>query len=142
MLRQQIHPDAAVLDALHVVHPWVPNSKQIRPSNSTLEKKLVFLSECTSVVAHVWKIHFDCDEDPIEPGSRLVAQPFPYSTFGRHMLCWFVGKSSCDWTNDEITKHITEHTLRLGIPQFVWYANPKKSVIHARLHHVQVFCPN
>lgn len=72
---------------------------------------------------------------------RLKEQPFPYQvpTGTVHLVAWF---SNGPWAEANIALSIERAIDELGGGDFVYYTNPKKSVVDDRLEHVQVFwCP-
>jgi len=78
---------------------------------------------------------------------RLMEQQFPYELpSGTRQMVFWSAKSSGQMESDVISARISEELDRLhggGVVgaggDFIWYANPKMSVIDERLYHVQVF---
>lgn len=134
-MQQRISPDPAVLDALHANHSWIPSSQQIRPSRMTRQRKNDSpIDDPASFLVDVFG-HNDTEKDEF----IVCDQPFPYdvSKESRHLVAWMMGRET--WSDEYITRRIR---LVLRDTPFVWYENPKKSFVHARVHHVQVFAPN
>lgn len=81
-------------------------------------------------------------DDALPGGRRILLTPnlFPYDLpMGTsHEVLWISGLAPGETVPDaEVTAAIA---LALGDDaDFVWYENPKKSLEHAELHHVQVF---
>ena len=82
------------------------------------------------------------NDDALPGGRRILLTPnlFPYDLpMGTsHEVLWISGLAPGETVPDaEVTAAIA---LALGDDaDFVWYENPKKSLEHAELHHVQVF---
>lgn len=136
MIGGRISSDAAVLSELHSFYPWIPGEEQIRPTESTraakkqcLEGKTLRQVEEEIISAHTLTRH----------KSALVPCPFPYATDGAHYILWVMGDEVP--SEDYLTDCIRRHAIALGVREFVWYENPKMSVVSSRLHHVHVFAP-
>lgn len=136
MIGGRVSSDAAVLSTLHAFYPWIPSDKQTRPTDSTRAAKERFLSGKPLVQLEDELI----SEHALRPGeSALVLCPFPYATEGVHYILWMMADDLP--SEATITNCIRAHTSALGVREFVWYENPKKSVVSSRLHHVHVFAP-
>ena len=136
MIGGRISSDAAVLSELHSFYPWIPGEEQIRPTESTraakkqcLEGKTLRQVEEEIISAHTLTRN----------KSALVPCPFPYATDGAHYILWVMGDELP--SEDYLTDCIRRHAIALGVREFVWYENPKMSVVSSHLHHVHVFAP-
>jgi len=79
---------------------------------------------------------------PAANSAALAPQPFLYElpVGTRHMVLWMAeAQGATAWTDDRITASIASAVDEKGGREFIWYRNPKPSVIDAHLDHVQVF---
>ena len=140
-MRQRISPDAAVLDAAHKIHPWVPSAAHVRPLATVLHLKQTAYDEQPHTTEWIWHEVFMSVSEPERPCAKLHRQPFPYQVPAGtvHMVCWFAGCPREDWSEHAIFDAISTHIDDLGGGEFVYYENPKKSITHPRLHHEHVY---
>ncbi len=132
-MQQQISPDPAILDALHDKYRWIPSAVQTRPCSLVRAAKEHMLSH-SNAAARIYeeikeKLTRDC-------GAFLEPNAYPYCVEGRHFVLWM-------WKSHEVhvTDLIKNRMKTHGFDQFVWYENPKKSIVFPDMHHVHVFCP-
>ena len=147
ILRCRISPDPDILDVLHVLHPWIPNSNMIRPLNK--KKKEDEIDE----ISRTWKSFTDFIKHfifqipafksfdgwqvgPVEPRAKVVFDKttFPYNlpSGTLHYVLWFY-----DRTPEEKEINDILNSLLTDGEQFVWYINPKMTI--PEFFHVQVF---
>lgn len=144
-MRQGISADPAVLAELHRAHPWIPDYGMVRPSSETTLAKINAPPMGDDVAVCIWRDVFACSGEPLSPCCVLLDQRFPYavSEDTRHMVCWFSGRDANQWTDSEVAALVSAEVDRLHPEddgrEFVFYSNPKPSVVHPRIHHVQVF---
>ena len=133
MLRRCISADPAVLDALHARHDWIPDSSCVRPSDEMKRLQTAAMSGSEDILRDVFG--GEALDDPL---FRVCDQPFPYQVPDGtvHLVAWF---SKGWWTDAEIARRIAEAIDARGGGDFVYYTNPKKSVVHDRFDHVQLF---
>lgn len=136
MLRRRVSADPAVLDALHASYPWIPDSASVRPSLETCASKDAYLSSHPSIVTEILGETLSSSAAPFV--FRLLDQPFPYQVPRGtvHLVAWF---SSGIWSDAALTGAIAQAIDQRGGGDFVYYTNPKKSIVLDELDHVQVF---
>lgn len=153
-LRRRISCDAEDMQRLHERTGWTPAAAHVRPDTVTLVQKEVFLASLAQQWASPgdWVFHriFDSEAMRCEglrtavrprPGLvRLVSQPFPYTlpAATQHLVLW-CSSPEAEMTDDGITAAIAREVDKLGGGEFVWYKNPKPSIVDHRMSHVQVF---
>lgn len=187
MIRQKISSNAESMEALHLVHGWIPGSASIRPNPTTIEKKANFIANLlnryatlqdfvlhrffglTTAVRGDW-IHSrtyvpdteiaaarsTASESSHRHAFRLVPNLFAYQVPAgtHHSVIWFLlngneptntdGSNHLSLADDEINASIEDALKQLqGRDEnhfsFVWYPNPKPTVVSEILFHVQVF---
>jgi hypothetical protein len=160
-LAGRISPDAAELDEVHKVYPFVPNSLQVRPTPEGKEQKaakLIQISlEYRNFVDFIYHTVFNCPVIHGEDSKKIVSnrhrakvqreklkllqpQLFPYQNAGHHSVMWYSGEDN-EKTDEEISADIhQELAAMLGSHDnfdFGWYVNPRMTV--PEFFHVQVF---
>jgi hypothetical protein len=152
--------DLEELDKLHELTGWTPSSRHIRPSPEIISKKNVFLSNLKAIYNDVsdyilhklfgYKIHRDLNypfkliitDNIQERRNVLVENIFPYQTTDetKHLIMWYIIPiGGTIPTDDEISCDIEKELKKFFLSEFVWYENPKMSVVSNKLYHVQVF---
>jgi hypothetical protein len=147
------------LNALNVVHRWLPNAEAIRPSPEVLLEKQHAMAEVMYQWHAVWDyiLHtvFGSQKQlnawgkyeavPLSFLKEWVFDPslFPYALPAgtNHYILWNVNKTySDDFDDDDINGRI-KNALQSQIGhsnfEFAWYKNPKPTV--PQFWHVQVF---
>jgi hypothetical protein len=138
-----INPDESNLDRLNKEHNWIPNSSQVRRSNSTEDKYQDFIKnelvKYESKKDYIIKTLFD-SESII---GVLSENMFPYqvSEGTYHYIMWYLeNPMSYDLDYQVINLNILTELKRLNLYkenlEYVWYENPKRS---GDLYHVHVF---
>ena len=135
MLRGKIDSDPAVLDAISLDRPWIPNTVTMRPTPADLAKK------------QVWQPPYELKTyllDSLFDGKQWAFVPalFRYNTTGHHYILWNSEQSYFyDYDDEQINDHINNHIKQIvgntTTYEFAWYKNPKPSV--PELYHVHVF---
>lgn len=138
MIGGRVSSDGAVLSTLHAFYPWIPSDRQTRPTESMRAAKERFFTGKTLA-----QLEDDIiSEHALTRGeSALVLCPFPYATEGVHYVLWIMVADDRPPSEANVTACIRAHASARGVREFVWYENPKKSVVSSRLHHVHVFAP-
>jgi hypothetical protein len=146
-LRCRISSDIDVLDGLHVLYPWIPNSQMIRPLNrAKKEEEIAEIARTwvsfTDFIKHfVFQIPAFRSFDgwcvgSAEPREKVVLEKanFPYNVpVGTlHYVLWFYDRTP---EENEVTDILNQ--LLVDGEQFVWYINPKMTI--PEIFHVQVF---
>jgi len=165
MLQTIISSDLDKLDELNKKYPWIPNSNSIRPKKEIIEKKIL-LSEYihikwrsyTDYIYHEIfheKYYIDKNEKNYVDIMNLknnIPWSFQESKFAydinpitNHWILWNSEKIfSYNFPTNYINKIILDNLkIILGDIsncQFVWYKNPKPTILE--FYHVQVFWIN
>ena len=142
-MKGQISSNPAVLDTLHQTYTWIPSSSQIRPDAVTTDRKKLYLQTQTveDVIKDICTIVFGSECIPEDKCHAICDSSFPYDTDGRHRICWMVSSSSIKWTDLEINNVIFDFCRMNSVQEFVWYRNPKMTIVDERLDHVHIFHP-
>ena len=158
MIRGRISSDVDILRELHAMHPWIPNSEQIRPSKHAQEEKRkkseAILLEWMTFKDFILDSHFGYST-AIYRGRLYVPGPvstsmwcfspcmFPYALDGasQHFVLWnSYHDIQVEFDNEVINQQITESLQKIvgnDNFDFVWYKNPRPTL--PELYHVQVF---
>jgi hypothetical protein len=153
--RMSTTPDA--MKQLHQASGWTPDPQHVRPTEAVHAQKQFALAS----IAASWQSVADwvCNEifgtsthrahdgrrvaeRPVAGRAVLAPQPFPYELpVGTwHLVLWMAeSQGARAWTDEQITASIAAAVDKCGGGEFVWYRNPKPSVLDAHLAHVQVF---
>lgn len=155
--RERMAAAPTAMELLYQETGWTPNPHHVRPTEAVQAQKEYALAS----VAASWQSMADwvCHDvfgtatrrapdgrrvaDRPAAGSAVLAhQPFPYKLPDgtRHMVLWMAeAQCATAWTDERITSSIANAVDSSGGGEFVWYRNPKPSVLDAHLGHVQVF---
>jgi hypothetical protein len=147
------------LNALNVVHRWLPNAESIRPSPAVLLAKQIACDrielDWNTVRDYILHIVFGAQKQlnvlgeyeavPLSYTKEwcFAASLFPYNlpTGTNHYILWNVNKTySDDFDDDDINgriKNMIQEELGNSNFEFAWYKNPKPTV--PQFWHVQVF---
>jgi len=156
--RERMCAAPAAMELLHQETGWTPNPQHVRPTEVVRAQKEYALESITASWQSMadWVCHdvFDTTIHRAADGRRvadrpaagsavLAHQPFPYMLPNgtQHMVLW-MAETQCTpaWTDERITASIANAVDSSGGGgEFVWYCNPKPSVLDAHLAHVQVF---
>ncbi len=147
------------LNALNLVHPWLPNAATIRPSPEVLLEKQRAMNDVMYEWHTVWdyilytvfgaqqRINAFAKRE-VAPNSFLkewVFAPslFPYALPAgtNHYILWYVYNNCNDDIDDEEINGRIKNSLQSSLGhsdfEFAWYKNPKPTV--PQFWHVQVF---
>lgn len=146
--------DADAMQSLHEHTGWTPGAAHVRPDASMLVQKEVFCANLAQQWASPadWVFHTVFGMEAARQGGlrtaarpppglvRLVPQQFPYSLPAGtvHLVLW-CSSPHADMTDEAITAAIASAVDTQGGGAFVWYENPKPSIVDPQLSHVQVF---
>jgi hypothetical protein len=162
MLRTQISSNIDELNSLHESYKWIPNESMIRPTQQNIQKKQQIILHIENqwqstrdyILYHVFKQHIKIHTTSgkvfvptthIEESAQWTLQPclFPYavSKQAHHDVLWnsqhlYEKEFDPEIINTQITT-ILQSRLTHNNFDFVWYKNPKPSVLD--FYHVQVF---
>lgn len=153
-LRMRVSSDLGELQRLHQLTGWTPGAVHVRPDATKIAQKELLLanlgrmwaSPADWVFFHVFGMRTSSGgggrvaERPPAGQTRLRPQPFPYELPAevQHYVLWCSSPRK-EWSDSAITAAIAQEVDAHGGGEFVWYENPKPSVQHEQLHHVQVF---
>lgn len=143
MLQCKISSNIDDLNQLNKQFNWIPNEYSIRPDSQNLEQKNFYckeiLSEYGSFNEYIFKNVFNSDLS-----NKWVFKPahFRYNiSFNtNHYVLWNIEHNfEFEWENYEIINNKIKEELNkiCSSYDFVWYKNPKPTVIE--YYHVQVF---
>ena len=128
ILKCKISSDLDDLDRLHIEYPWIPNSKQVRPSPALLEKKLSDLDKIYNqwhsfkdfIYYHIFdKQYFIRNDKFVVFDIDLTKLPrvfkkndYPYQVLSNHWILWY--NTQIQSVSDErITKDINNELNKL-----------------------------
>ena len=155
--RERMCTAPEAMEALHQVTGWTPAPQHVRPTEAVRAQKDFMLASIASSWQNTadWVSHdvfgtaarraldgLRGADRPSAGSAVLMPQPFPYDVpvGTRHMVLWMVTEQGAPaWTDEQITARITNAVDQSGGGDFVWYRNPKQTVLDPGLAHVQVF---
>ena len=150
----QIDPDLENLDNLNKIYKWIPNSKQVRPSDQLKEKKDLDYQNIerfyNTVIDYLYDVIFNfptkfnsegklttLNSDQFIKIFRPNDYPYQLNDNSNHYVMWYNCQNK-PYSYDQINLDIQEELSKLANNyQYVWYENPIMSV--PEIYHVQVF---
>ena len=150
MFNCKITNDVEVLNMLNKLHPWIPSSKNIRPTpyditlkQNYIDKHLEKYKTVKDIVLYeILKIDQNTDINKIN-NTYLLENKFPYQLplkeETKHYILWFV---SVKMTDSEINNLLFNELSQIYTNfEFIWYKNPKMSLPleHENIEHIHVF---
>lgn len=154
-LHGRVDSDLENLQLLHEVYGWPPGGAHVRPSPTVRAQKDILLRNLSSMWAssadwvfhHVFAMPTKRGADGKRtakhpaPGETVFARnPFPYDVprATEHWVFW-MASNEAEWPDERIDAGLSAAIAARGGGQYIWYPNPKMSVPHPNLFHVQVF---
>ena len=152
-LRSKVPSDLASLQKLHERTGWTPGAAHVRPDPATRAQKELLIAN----LEQMWACHADwvfsqifgtatrrdasgrrTAERPAHGCMVFAPQPFPYAVPEgvQHYVLWCAAPRR-EVSDRDITERISREVEAHGGGDFVWYENPKMSVEHEALYHVQ-----
>jgi hypothetical protein len=134
-MQKHISSDLSSLNELSKTYPWIPNESSIRPSPDVMIKKCMVNQH----IQRDWpslKVYIEQTIFRNRTGWIFEECMFPYAVKGKHYILWntnfpFIYSFKEDEVNEVLKGFIQG--------DFVWYKNPKPTVLD--FYHVQVFFP-
>lgn len=154
MLRCKISPQIDNLNQLHEKYPWIPNSEQIRPISNLINDKNKLLS-LISLMYHNYDDYINeyifgfntllLNQKYFVPKINIIKKnvfrennfPYQISNNCHHYILWFSYKPFSETEINSIILNKLFNLLNHSNFDFVWYENPKKSIVNS--YHYQVF---
>lgn len=139
MLKGKISSDITSLNELSKLYPWIPNETSIRPSPEVMIKKCMvnqhIQRDWPSLKAYIEQTIFQN-----KTGWIFEECMFPYSVKGKHYILWntnfpfTIEPTLIQDFDEEVINEVLKGYIK---GDFVWYKNPKPTVLE--FYHVQVF---
>lgn len=154
LLRCRVSSDLDLLEAVNMAFPWVPGRESIRPSEATKALKRTAMEATNGrfdvnrwsieFFGAAWDVVLSSRQDPckeeLDARIRLyhfAPNLFPYAVpeGTKHYILWLPSTVAVD--EDTVNRFLTEAVFKEGGEDFVWYENPKPTILE--IWHVQVF---
>ena len=154
-INKKIDASLESLNAYNEIYPWIPNDKQIRPTDMIITFKKILMEkikkEYNSSRDYILMNMFHTDgfrsngkiisKEPLIKLNHFEVCRFRYQIDPKafHYIMWYTCPKD-ELTDDEITKDIKNSISSYILSDnfsFIWYENPKMTIDD--IYHVQVF---
>ena len=154
-INKKIGSDLQTLNEYNKIYSWIPNEKQIRPTEMIISFKKILLDKMNKdynssrdyILMNMFKTEgFRTNgkivaKEPLDKLNHFEVCRFRYQIDPKafHYIMWYTCTKE-ELSEEEITKDIKNNIyafIKTDNFSFIWYENPKMSI--EDIYHVQVF---